>query len=312
MLELGNVNYDQTQQMTLNLVLALMVFGLALDIKFEDFQRVFRNPKAPVVGLIAQFLLLPAVTCGITLVADLPPGIELGMILVAACPGGAVSNFITYMARGNVALSISMTAFSSLIAIFMMPVNFSLWASFNPEASELLRTIDVSGMDIFKSLVIVLAIPLVLGQIVANKTPGLAALLHKVLKHLSVVILFVFIGVAVTKNLDAFSKYFGLLFLSVLIHNGVALALGFGTAKVAGLKGADTRAVTIEVGIQNSSLAIAIIFSQFDAQAGMALIAAFWGTWHIVSGLVIAVLCRRYSKDDPDTDVDPETDFLAV
>lgn len=298
MLELGNVNYDQSQQMTLNLVLALVVFGLALDIKIDDFKRVFRNPKAPIVGLIAQFLLLPAATCGITLLVDLPAGIELGMILVAACPGGAISNFITYMARGNVALSISMTAFSSIIAIFMMPINFALWASFNPVALDLLQTIDVSGFDIFKSLIIVLAIPLVVGQILANKVPRVAAQLHRVLKHLSVVILFVFIGVAVAKNFDSFARYFFLLFLAVLMHNGVALALGYATAKVSGLRGADTRAVTIEVGIQNSSLAIAIIFSQFDAQAGMALIAAFWGTWHIVSGLVIAALCRIFAKDE--------------
>lgn len=298
MIELADIDYDTGQQLTLNLVLAVMVFGLALDIRLEDFRRVFRQPKAPVVGLIAQFLLLPAITCGLTLLVDLPVGIELGMILVAACPGGAVSNFITYMARGNVALSISMTAFSSLIAIFMMPVNFAFWASLNAEASELLRAIDVSGTDIFKSLLIVLAVPLLLGQIVANKLPRVAKILHKGLSRVSVLVLFVFIGVAVSKNLDAFAKYFVLLFLCVLIHNGVALALGFATAKLSGLKGRDTRAVTIEVGIQNSSLAIAIIFSQFDGQAGMALIAAFWGTWHIVSGLLIALGVRVFGKQD--------------
>lgn len=298
MIEIGEVDYDQGQQLVLNLVLAVMVFGLALDIRLEDFKRVFREPKAPIAGLVAQFLLLPAVTCILTLMVDLPVGIELGMILVAACPGGAISNFITYMARGNVALSISMTAFSSLIAIFMMPINFAFWASFNAEATELLRAIDVSGMDIFKSLIIVLAIPLVLGQIVANKFPIIAQKLHKGLSRVSVLVLFVFIGAAVFKNMDAFTKYFVLLFVCVLIHNGIALMLGFGAAKLARLKGQDTRAVTIEVGIQNSSLAIAIIFSQFDGQAGMALIAAFWGTWHIVSGLLISAGVRIFAKDD--------------
>lgn len=306
MLELGNVDYNQSQQMVLNLVLALVVFGLALNIRVDDFKRVFRNPKAPVVGLIAQFLLLPAVTCGITLLVDLPAGIELGMILVAACPGGAISNFITFLAKGNVALSISMTAFSSIIAIFMMPLNFAFWASFNPVALDLLQSIDVDGFDIFKTLIIVLAIPLILGQIIANKLPELAAVLHRLLKHLSVIILFVFIGVAIAKNMDSFARYFGMLFLAVLMHNGAALGLGYLTAKISGLRGADTRAVTIEVGIQNSSLAIAIIFSQFDAQAGMALIAAFWGTWHIVSGLLIAVSCRLLAKDDPDENVKVE------
>jgi BASS family bile acid:Na+ symporter len=209
-----------------------------------------------------------------------------------------VSNVITYFARGNVALSISMTAFSSMIAIVMMPVNFAFWAGFNPVAAELLRAIDVSGWDIFKTLVIVLAVPLTLGQILSNKMPKLAAMLHRGLKYVSVLILLLFIVLAVAKNIDAFTKYFGLLFFSVLVHNGTALLLGFATARLSRLRGADTRAVTIEVGIQNSSLAIAIIFSQFDAQAGMALIAAFWGTWHIVSGLIIALVCRRLTRGE--------------
>lgn len=295
MLELGNIDYDQSQQIILNLVLGIMVFGVALDIRPKDFVLIVKKPKAPVAGLIAQFLLLPAVTCLITLLVDLPAGVELGMILVAACPGGAISNFITSLAKGNAALSICMTAVSSIAAIFLLPLNFTFWASFNPEANALMQSINVSGWDIFKSLLIVLAIPLALGQIVVMISPEIARKIYQKLKIASVLMLFIFIAAAVAKNSDAFAKYFFLLFSVVLIHNAVALSLGYLSARLAGLTGRDTRAVTIEVGIQNSSLAIAIIFTQFGAQAGMALISAFWGTWHIVSGLLIC--SYLYSRD---------------
>ncbi len=308
MIELAQIHYDAGSHFVLNLVLAAMILGLALDIKTDDFLRVFRNPKAPSVGLAAQFLLLPALTCGLTLLLDLPPGIELGMILVAACPGGSISNFVTYLARGNVALSISMTAFASLIAIFLMPLNFAFWSGFNPEAVELLREIDVDGSDIFKTLLMVLAIPIALGQAIAHFHPKLASILHKGLKNLSLLALFAFIGIAIFKNFDAFAKYFILLFFCVLIHNGTALALGWATGKLSKLNTADRRAVMIEVGMQNSSLAIAIVFTQFDAQPGMALIAAFWGTWHIVSGLLIALVCRINSRGKSETGPHMEPD----
>jgi BASS family bile acid:Na+ symporter len=296
MLELGEISYDQSQQIILNLVLGLMVFGVALDIRPKDFVLIVKKPKAPAAGLVAQFLLLPAVTCLITLLVDLPAGVELGMILVAACPGGAISNFITSLSRGNAALSICMTAVSSIAAIFLLPFNFTFWAGFNPEANALMQAIDVSGWDIFQSLLIVLAIPLVLGQLVVFLNADIARKIYQKLKIASVLLLFIFIAAAVAKNSDAFSKYFVLLFTVVLAHNATALLLGFLAAKLTGLSGRDTRAVTIEVGIQNSSLAIAIVFTQFGAQAGMALIAAFWGTWHIVSGLLICTVLHILDK----------------
>lgn len=283
-----SINYDQSQQMVLNLVLAAMVLGLAVDVRPQDFTRVFKQPKAPTVGLFAQFALLPAATWLLTMLVDLPAGIETGMILVAACPSGAISNFITYLAKGNVALSISMTAFASVMAVVVMPLNFAFWSGLNPDTSQMLREINVDATDIFISLLVVLAVPLALGQLIAFRWPRLASLLHRLLKHLSVAALFVFIGAAVAKNWDAFTSHFGLLFACVFAHNGLALLIGYLTARFFGLNGPDTRAVTIEVGIQNSSLAIAITFAQFNAEAGMLLISAFWGTWHIVSGLLVA------------------------
>ena len=288
------LQYDGSQQWVLNLTLAMMVLGLALDIRPRDFLKVFKAPKAPMIGLAAQFLLLPAFTCALTLLLDLPAGIELGMILVAACPGGALSNFITYLSGGNTALSISITAISSTLAIVMLPLNFVFWASLNPVANALLLNINVSASDIVQSLLIVLAAPLALGFAMQHFTPALSKRLHKFLKYASLLALFLFIFIAVFNNFQHFLAEFWLLIGVVLAHNLLAMATGFGAASLGQVCSADKKAITLEVGMQNSSLAIAIVFTQFNAEYGMALISAFWGTWHIVSGLLFAFVSRQY------------------
>ena len=272
----------------LSFILATMIFGLALDIKPSDFLHVVKEPKAPAAGLIAQFLLLPATTYLITMVVDLNPAIELSMLLVASCPGGAMSNFITLLARGNVALSLSMTAVSSLLAIVLMPLNFGFWASLNPDTAAFLQAVEVDANGIFQMLIFVLAIPLLLGQIVRHFVPVLAAFAHKMLKPTSFLILMGFVVVAVVQNFNAFMINFNVMFTIVLLHNATAFLLGFIAARIGKLDGPDTRAVSIEVGIQNSSLAITLIYSQFSGNADMLLIAALWGTWHLVAGFIVA------------------------
>ena len=286
------IHYDASQQWVLSLTLALMVLGLALDIRPRDFLNVAKTPKAPMIGLFAQFLLLPAFTCLLTLILDLPSGIELGMILVAACPGGALSNFITHLSGGNTALSISITAISSAVAVVLLPVNFVFWASLNPVANQLLLDINVSAADILASLILVLALPLILGFLIQYYAPKVAQALHGVLKYLSLIALFVFIFIAIYRNQEHFVEHFSMLFFVVLAHNALALSIGYLFSTATKLNSADKKAVTLEVGMQNSSLAIAIVFTQFDGQYAMALISAFWGTWHIVSGLIFAGVCR--------------------
>ena len=293
-MEIGQIYYDASSQWILSIVLASMILGIALDIHINDFKAVTRMPKAIISGLTVQFFILPAVTGGVTLILDLPAGIELGMILVASCPGGAISNFITHLSNGNTALSISMTAVASAAAIFMMPFNFIFWAGINPETVSLMKAIHVSGMSLFINLFFVLAIPLTVGLLLRHYYQPLARKLHLILKYTSILALIVFIFVAIYRNYQVFLSHFGLIFTLVLLHNGLALCLGFMTGWFLSLSTRDTKATTIEVGMQNSSLAIAIVFSQFNGEAGMALISAFWGIWHIVSGLLIALVFRRW------------------
>ncbi|WP_206484177.1 bile acid:sodium symporter [Thalassotalea sp. G2M2-11] len=295
-MEVGQVYYDANSQWLLSLVLASMILGVALDIQWRDFKAVLKMPKAIVAGLLAQFIALPATTAMITLVLDLPAGIELGMILVASCPGGAISNFVTHLSKGNTALSISMTAAASALATFMLPVNFVFWSSINPNTSALMTAIDVSATALFINLVLILALPLLLGLTMKQLAPKFAKPLHKLLKVTSLLALFAFVFVAIYRNQDAFMSHFGLIFTLVLIHNAIAFLLGFSAGKYAKLKVRDIKATTIEVGMQNSSLAIAIVFTQFNAEPGMALICAFWGTWHIASGLVVALLFNGWKE----------------
>jgi len=300
-MEIGQVYYNASSQWILNIVLASMILGIALDIHIRDFKAVSKMPKAIISGLVAQFFILPAITGGLTLILELPAGIELGMILVASCPGGAISNFITHLSNGNTALSISMTAVASSAAIFMMPFNFIFWAGINPETAAMMKAINVSGMSLFINLFFVLAIPLTIGLLLRHRFANFASKLHHLLKYTSIIALIGFILIAIYRNSEAFLSHFGFIFSLVFFHNALALSLGFLAGWTLKLSTRDIKATTIEVGMQNSSLAIAIVFSQFNGEAGMALISAFWGTWHIASGLIIAVIFRHWQNDKQTT-----------
>ncbi len=297
-MEANPIYFDASSQGLLNLVLASIILGVALDIHWRDFKAILSMPKAIIAGLSAQFLALPFLTTLLTLYTDLSAGIELGMILVASCPGGAVSNFITHLSKGNTALSISMTAASSALATFMLPINFVFWSQVNPVTNEMMQSIDVDGSALFLNLLLVLALPLIVGLWIQAQWPKLAQPLHKVLKTTSMLVLVAFVVVAVYRNLEAFKASFELMFFVVLVHNAIAYLLGFSAGKFAGIRNRDVKATTIEVGMQNSSLAIAIVFTQFNGEAGMALISAFWGTWHLVSGFTIAYVFSRWKDDD--------------
>ena len=287
------LNFNQVGLNAINLVIGLMMFGVALDIKLEDFRRILRAPKAPLIGLGAQFVLLPAFTFLLTLVIDPIPSIALGMMLLAACPGGNLSNLMTYLAGGNAAVSISMTAISTVAAIFMTPLNLTLWGSLHPEASAILRRVSLNPLDVFITVFVILGIPLAAGLAIANWKPRLVERVRKPFKIFTVV---VFIGVvagALIANFATFLEVIGLVVFAVLAHNALALSLGYGAARLFGLPERDRRAVAIEVGIQNAALGLVLVFNFFDGLGGMAIIVAWWGVWHIISGLSLAFFWAR-------------------
>ena len=291
------MNYDESQQIVLGLVLASMMFGVALELKLAHFLFVLTRPVSVMIGLVCQCLLLPWLTLLATLVLDIRPGLALGMMLVACCPGGNMSNIITHLARGNTALSVSVTSVSSLLAIITLPLNFALISSLNPQTAAFLKgemgALNVDSGGIVMGLVLMLVLPLLSGMLVGNLFPRFTHTILPLFKRLSMSAFGLFLGIAIYTNWQMLVESIGLVFLLVIAQNAAALALGWGAAKLAGVPEVDRRALTIEVGMQNSGLALGLILTQFGAQPDMALIAALWGTWHIVSGLLLVLIWRR-------------------
>ncbi|MDP2955846.1 MAG: bile acid:sodium symporter family protein [Longimicrobiales bacterium] len=275
---------------TLNVVLGLVMFGVALDLSVDDFRSLAHAPKGAAVGLTAQFVLLPAATWVLTMILDVRPSIALGMILVAACPGGNISNVLTHLAGGNTALSIGMTAVSTAVAVVMTPFNLMFWGRLNPDTAAILREVSLDPADLLLTVFVILGIPLVVGMLVAAKRPAFAARIRRPMKALSIVFFAAIVGLALRNNWDNFLNYVGVVMGVVALHNGTALGIGYAAAVALGLPARDARAVSIEVGIQNSGLGLTLIFTFFGGMGGMALVAAWWGVWHIVSGLTVASL----------------------
>lgn len=292
------INFDQNSLMVLNIIIAVMMFGVALTLRAEDFRRVITQPRAPLAGLFTQFLLLPALTTLATWAFNIRADLALGMILVSSCPGGTFSNLVTWMARGNVAVSVSMTAVSSLAATVLTPLNFAFYAHLNPNTRALFQDIYISSVDILVLVIMVLGIPIVLGMLVGTKFPRFALRSEKPLRVFALLTLLAFVAIAFQNNFDVFIRYFSLFFWLVVLHNAGALLVGRGFAKLLKLPQTDTRAVTLEVGIQNSGLGLVIIFNFMPDQGGMMLITAFWGVWHLVSGIAISQIWSRVPITD--------------
>ena len=282
-----------TQQLILSLVLATMVFSVALELRLADFQRVAQAPRSVVVGLIPQFALLPLATWLLTLVLDLPANIETAMILVASCPGGSLSNVVTHLGRGNAALSVSISAVAAVMALVLTPLNFTWMVSANPVTATWLRSLSIDASGILWSLLLILAVPMALGMAMAHRYPGLTERIRKPLGHFSLMALLLFIVAGLVKERQLLTL--GLLpqLGLVVAHNALGLALGWLFASACKVSVRDRRAITIEGGMQNSGLALGIIALQFNADVGMVVIASLWGIWHIVSGLSLAYVWRR-------------------
>ena len=282
-----------TQQIILSLVLATMVFSVALELKLADFTRVARSPRAVVCGLIPQFVLLPVGTWLATLVLDLPPNIEAAMILVAACPGGSLSNVITHFGRGNTALSVSISAVAAVMALFLTPFNFTWMMATNPATASWMRALSLDASDIWWSLLALLAIPMALGLTLSHQWPAFTAKIRKPLGNFSLVALLVFIAAGLFSQRALLNAQIAPQLLIVVLHNASGLLLGWLCARAFRVAERDRRAIMIEGGMQNSGLALGIIAVQFNADLGMVIIASLWGIWHIVSGLTLALLWRR-------------------
>lgn len=293
MIDEAVLEFTPASLMLLNGILAIVMFSIAIDLLPRDFKMLAKGPKPLLVGLLSQFVVLPVLTFFLVLVVQPQASVALGLILVAACPGGNISNFITHRAGGNAALSVSMTAFATVGAILLTPFNIAFWGSLYEPSAKILRATAIDPVNIAITVGLMLVLPLVLGVTLNSLRPALTRKLRRPLQWLSMAIFVAFIVLALAANWAQFLAYAGAIAGLVVLHNAIALGGGFATASLARLSPFDRRAVTIETGIQNSGLGLVLIFGFFGGLGGMAVVAAFWGIWHAISGLALASILGR-------------------
>jgi len=291
------INFNQDQLFVLNISLAFLMFGVALNIWLEDFKKVFRRPKIPLVGLFSEYLLLPALTLLLIFIFRPATSLALGMVLIASCPGGNVSNFMVHLAKANAALSVILTSVTTLAAVIVTPLAFGLWSGFVPHSDSFSQHLFVDPVNMVKTIVQLVLVPVVLGMFVNYKYPDFTKKIERPIRILSIFIFLGFVLFAVIGNYENIKNYLHLVFLLVLIHNGLALLTGYWFARLNGLQKNNVRAISIETGIQNSGLGLILVFNFFDGLGGMAIILAWWGVWHLISGFALAMWWSRTSAD---------------
>ena len=285
---------------TINIVLAFVMFGVALGIKPKMFVEVFRKPKSVILGMCCQLVLLPLLTflLAIALGPRISWSMALGMILVASCPGGNISNFMSSLSKANVELSVSLTAISTALCILMTPFNFWLYGNLYLDIASVKADVPqlvIPLWDVFKTIFILLGIPLTLGILTSHYLPKVADKLKKPLQWLSIIFFLAMVVLSFWGNRESFLACIKYIFLIVLVHNLLALTIGFSVGSAFRLPFRDRRTLTIETGIQNSGLGLVLllgtsIFSTLPPHGGMLVITAWWGVWHIVSGLTVSSL----------------------
>ena len=297
-LDLVQLNFNQESVDLMNIAIAFIMFGVALGIKPEHFRVVVMRPKPVLLGVVSQYLLLPALTYLLVLVVRPSNSVALGMILVAACPGGNVSNLISAISKSNITLSVSLTGITTILSLVMTPLNFAFWGGLYAKHSPLLVPITIEPVEMFRTVFLILGIPVILGMTVGMKFPKFVRKVEKSVQAASIIFFIGFIAAALAGNFSIFLRYIHLTFLLVLIHNGIAFLSGYALPRILGVNELNSRTISIETGIQNSGLGLALIFNPriFPPElnlGGMAFIAAWWGIWHIMAGLLLAFYWRK-------------------
>jgi len=269
-------------------MLAMIMFSMGLTQTLQDFTRVFRQPKPIMIGLALQYSVMPVLAYIIALVMGLDEQLALGLIIVGCCAGGTASNVITYLAGGNVALSISMTLVSTLLGVLLTPWLIQFYAGH-------LVIIEVLPMLITISKIVL--IPVLLGLGLRYCFDGQIQKIQWLLPHISTVLIVFIIAIVVALNAARFSQVGATLVLAIMLHNGLGLLIGYGVARLCSLADADVKALAIEVGMQNSGLGVALAIKYFAA--GSALPGALFSIWHNISGSLLAAAWSRNNARKP-------------
>ena len=287
------IHFNPDQMFVLNIAMAFLMFAVALDVRLGDFRQVVNYPKSVAVGLVAQYLVFPAFTLGIIHLFQPPPSVALGMVLVSGCPSGNITNFLVHFARANVALSVTLNAIIILSATVVTPAGFFFWSQFVPGSDALRQSFQLEFLEMLRIIVLLILAPLVLGMVLNSRFPAFVEKIKVWVQRLSLVIFFAILILALFGNLDNVRNYLGFVFLLVAVHNAAALGTGYALGRLARLPELDSRTLAFETGVHNTALGLILIFRFFDGLGGMALIAAWWGIWDLVTGVALAGFWRR-------------------
>lgn len=272
----------------ITILLGIVMFGMGTTLRLRDFRLVFQRPKDVLVGALAQFTIMPGLAWLLAKGFNLPPELAAGVILVGTCPGGTSSNVMTYLARGDVALSVSMTMTTTILAPVVTPL-LTWWLAG--------AWVDISLSAMMLSIVQVVIVPIVGGILVNTLFGNFVQKFVKLLPLISVVAIVLIVGGVVSVSSQRIMETGALIMLVVMLHNLLGYALGFGVAKALHMNLAKSKAISIEVGMQNSGLATSLAMMHFGAAA--AIPGAIFSVWHNISGSLAAnYLASRMSKED--------------
>ena len=304
-----SINFNRTGNWLLMLFMAVVMYGVALGLRPQFFRGVFNRPRALFIGLVCQWLILPMVTFLLCVLFHdfVPPMVAMGLILVASCPGGAVSNFMTSYGKGNAELSVLMSTITTLGAPIFTPINYAIWGGLytkymDASAGDVLRTLQVPPLQIALTVILIIGIPVMLGYVTVKVAPNASARLKEIMRYLSIAVFVIVAGMMISQNMISFKEHIGFVFVIVLVHNLVGFIVGYTASTIGKTPVKDRRAVTLETGIQNSGLGLLLLFNTgiFPpeiAKGGMVFVTAWWGVWHIVSGLLLGTLFRFWGFD---------------
>ena len=264
-------------------MLGLIMFGMGLTLKSDDFRVVFSRPKDVLFGCLAQFTIMPLLAWLLTVMFQLPPDLALGVILVGCCPGGTASNVITYLAKGDLALSVGMTAVSTILAPLLTPLLTWLLAG---------TFVDVDPVGMFYSILLVVIVPIIAGLLIQKFLPRFAKAAVPYLPAFSSVMIAVLVSIIVAHSAEDLLNNGLIIVLIVGLHNISGLVLGYCLGRLLGMNHAKRTAISVEVGMQNSGLAVDLAKRQFDAAVYplAAIPGAIFSVWHNISGALVAKL----------------------
>lgn len=287
-------------QLGVKIVVGVFLFGIALDTRLSDFRDVVRRPLVIAAGLLSMFLVMPALTVLLTLALDVRGSVAIGMILVVCCPAGNFSNLLTYRAKGDVALSVSMTTASNVVAIVLTPIAVAFWCGLNPVADDLLRDVSIDAWGMAAEVALLIGLPFAAGLVVAWRRPTVAARARKVVEPAALGLLLLIIVAGLAGQAARYAEYIAAVAVAVVLQNTLSLLVGYGTGRGLRLPVPGTRAMTFEIGVRNTGLALVLALGFFDDLGGVALIAALWGLWDVIAGLAVASWWRRSGVRGPD------------